>query len=208
LRYHLAWRALVWYLRSYHRLASKVLKEQLFAFYDDDEIWNNCCFYNPAFRMLFSLRDHSPLSFWDVRIDKASKLVRDALFAEASGFWVTYKSCPTMHLVHPVWKGATLSKICHSRFSNSLFQRCILDRAKLNGFLYKISASSHPNCSLGCLEREDLNHVLFTCPKRLKKRKELKKKFKDLKIEFNLKNIFDHAKTQIYVEKFILDIFS
>ena len=33
-------------------------------------------------------------------------------------------------------------------------------------------------------------------------------KFKDLKIEFNLKNIFDHAKTQIFVEKFILDIFS
>ena len=61
---------------------------------------------------------------------------------------------------------------------------------------------------VGCLDTEDLNHVLFACPKRLKKRKELKKKFEDLKIEFNLKNIFDNAKTQIHVEKFIFDLFS
>ena len=35
-----------------------------------------------------------------------------------------------MHLVHPIWKDATLSKICHNRFSNSLFQRCVLDVVK------------------------------------------------------------------------------
>ena len=38
LRYHLAPRSLVWYIRGYHGLASTMVRDQLFSFYADDEV--------------------------------------------------------------------------------------------------------------------------------------------------------------------------
>ena len=46
----------------------------------------NSCFYNPAYRMLSHLSGYSETNFWSVKIEKASILIRDALFCSADVF--------------------------------------------------------------------------------------------------------------------------
>ena len=82
-----------------------------------------------------------------------------------------------------------------------------LGKGRLQEFLFSCGAAPHPNCSLGCNDRETTYHVFIKCSRREEKRKLLKKKFDDLNIIFNLTNIFTNEKIQIDVEKFIHEIF-
>ena len=129
LRYHLALRSLVWYLRAYHGLASLVLRDQLFNFYQDDEIWRNTYFYAPSFHMLKRLGRFSKSCFWSAKIDKVSKIIRDSMFEELSIFWKNFNPESFVHTVHPKWNFFRLSRTCHSRYSCSLYHKCVLNRA-------------------------------------------------------------------------------
>ena len=207
LRFHFVWRALVWYLKAYHGKASKVVQKQLLRFFDDDEIWFSSCFYNPAYRMLRFLQSVSSINFWGVNLDKVSDIIRDTLFKVANQTWIKSDASANVKIIHPEWKYKKFNRICHSRYTNAIFHSCALGRGRLNDFLFVCKAAPHPNCSLGCDDREDTLHVFISCDKRKEKRATLKEKFQKKKIEFNLKNIFNNDKTQLDVEKFIKELF-
>ena len=89
LRYHLALRSLVWYIRGYHGLASTMVRDQLFSFYADDEVWGDSCFYAPSYRMLLRLSNFSEENFWNPRfkISKVAVLIRETIFSKLNIFW-------------------------------------------------------------------------------------------------------------------------
>lgn len=207
LRFHFVWRALVWYLKAYHGRASRVVQRQLFEFFEDDEIWFQSSFYNPAYRMLLFLRRVSCINFWGIPVDKVSEPIRDALFKVANNFWSNLDISPHVRVIHPIWQFKKFSRICHSRHTNAIFHSCALGRGRLQEFLFSCGTAPHPNCCLGCADRENTYHVFISCPQRKEKRNFLKKKFDDLSIAFNLTNLFTNEKIQIDVEKFIKEIF-
>jgi len=83
-------------------------------------------------------------------------------------------------------------------------------RGKFNGFLHEISASPSPFCRLGCGQNsvEDLQHVFLDCLKNKEKIDKLKEKFKEKKIDYNLRNLFSENKMQIDVERFLYEFFA
>lgn len=208
LRFHLVWRALVWYLKASHGSASKVVQRQLFSYYENDEIWMRSCFYNPAFRILSYLGRHIDVSFWGVRIEKASMLIRESLFKEADIFWRSSETPAEIKSIHPKWIYFKFNRINHSRFTSSLFHSCVLGRAKFRGFLHKCGSAPAPVCRQGCPDLEDIHHVFFHCHKSKKKINELKKKFEEKKINFNLHCMFTSPEIQIDVEKFLYEFFA
>ena len=209
LRFHYAWRALVWYLKAYDGSASMIVQRQLNDFYRDDEIWYKSCFYNHAFRMLSYLSSVSGVNFWALNNNKkASRLIRDALFLVASNYWVNFEGNCVTKAIHPDWKSCKFNRVCHSRFTSSIYHSCAVGRGKFNGFLHKISASPSPFCRLGCTNiDEDLQHVFFDCVKNKEKIKKLKEKFIKKKFDYNLRNIFNEKKMQIDVERFLYNFF-
>jgi len=211
LRFHYVWRALVWYLKAYNGSASMIVQRQLNDFYCDDEIWYKSCFYNHAFRKLSYLSSISGVNFWVLNNSKkSSKLIRDALFSEANIYWGSFPGNCVTKAIHPEWKFLRFNRVCHSRFTSSVYHSCAVGRGKFNGFLHKISASPSPFCRLGCGQNsvEDLQHVFFDCLKNKEKIDKLKEKFKEKKIDYNVQNLFSENKMQIDVERFLYEFFA
>ena len=140
-------------------------------------------------------------------MDKVSEPIRDALFKVANNFWSNLEVSPHVRIIHPIWMFKKFPRICHSRHTNAIFHSCALRRGRLQDYLFSCGATPHPNCSLGCEDRETTYHVFIECPRRKEKRKLLKKKFHEFSITFNLTNLFTNEKIQIDVEKFIKEIF-
>ena len=208
LRFHLLRRALVWYLKAYHGEASKAVQDQLFSFYENDEIWMHSCFYNPSFRELCRLNSISDINLWSVKPMKASILIRDAFYSEVNNFWQNFQCPPDIKIIHPSWKFSRFNKFCHSRYTCSIFHSCALGRGKLYGFLYKCGSAPSPNCRLGCPDHEDIAHVFIKCTQNQDKINNLKEQFKKSKLIYNLETIFTNPKDQIDVQKYLYDYFS
>ena len=208
LRYHLALRSLVWYLRAYHGLASRVVQKQLFDWYEHDEYWSNSCFYQPSFLMLRRLSRLSGVNFWTVPVHLVAGKIRAAMFLELDQFWKSVNSSNIAHIIHPIWEHHYLDLLCHGRFSNSLYHCTALGRAKFLGYLFELGLCDSPYCRHGCQKNEDIFHVFFYCNFNREEIKNLKKVCLKNNIDYTIKDLFTKKELRLHVERFLLSFFS
>ena len=122
-----------------------MVRDQLFSFYEDDEVWCDTYFYAPSKRMLERLSSFSRENFWSARlkISKVSLLIREKMFCKLTVFWHSFKINSLVHKIHPQWCFHRLSRISYSRYSSSLFYKCALNRAPCKDVHYRIQKSKN-----------------------------------------------------------------
>ena len=101
-------------------------------------------------------------------VDSMSRVkhtLRDCMYVELTEIWSRSCVASVTREIHPDWQkqvlpNSMLSRLSHVRFHCAALNRCPL-RKRL-ALMKKVASSS---CRYGCNVEEDLNHVLFCCPK-------------------------------------------
>ena len=91
-----------------------------------------------------------------------------------------------------------------TRLGASLLHGAVCGYSSLRDHRYKIGKCSDAKCRYGCGYTEDLQHVLFNCPRCSTVREKIRKVCLQKKLEFNAGNLMCHPDLHRLTEKMFL----
>ena len=128
------------------------------------------------------------------------------MFQELNMIWESTNISRFTYKIHTVWKPCTLNRNMISKKANCLYHQYSLNRAPTQKYLAKINRATSPLCRMGCTCEEDVCHIIFKCLFYHKERLLLINKCCAIKIDFNLKNLFNNKALHLLTEKFLLAV--
>ena len=132
------------------------------------------------------------------------RTLRKCMYAELTLYWSRLSVASVTRLIHPKWEKRVLPNSMYCRLAHVRYNCAALNRCPLNKRLFLIKRSMTDQCRFGCKAVEDLEHMLFWCPRVAEQRSKLVDKRKKLGFARNVRNYFTRQRLQLEVEKLIL----
>ena len=129
-------------------------------------------------------------------------------YAELTHIWSRSCVASVTREIHPRWEKRVLpssmfSRLSHVRYNCAALNRCPL-RKRL-ALIKRATTNSSSQCRYGCPVEEDLQHVLFHCPRVRLQRDALMKACNKFGYAKTLQNCFTRKQLQFPVEKLLVN---
>ena len=132
------------------------------------------------------------------------RTLRDCLYLELTSIWNRSSVASVTRLIHPRWEKRQLPNSMHCRLAHVRYNCAALNRCPLRKRLFLIKRASCELCRYNCGVTEDLNHMIFVCPKVATERRKVFDVCKKFGYASTLRNIFTRRQLQHPVEKLIV----
>ena len=163
-------------------------------------------FFRPALDTLNRLASYNTYgtNFDTDSIPCIKRTVRQCMYIELTSIWSRACVASVTRLIHPRWEKRDLPNSMHCRLAHVRYNCAALNRCPLRKRLFLIKRAKSDRCRYGCDEIEDLQHMLFVCPKVADEREAVVAECKSFGFALTLRNFFTRERLQKPVEKMIL----
>ena len=146
--------------------------------------------------------------FYFCQNERRFKTFMILLYQELTTYWKSVGEARTTKLIHPSWEYRRLSSVMNTRYTHCLMHNLALGRAKLRWTVHRRSAQELQMCRHGCGAVENLNHMIFECPKLNNYRRIWQNQCRKIEQEFNLETLFCDPELREDVEKSLILFFN
>ena len=209
LNYMLAYRSAIWYLKLKRGLCGSALRDLYHKFENNDEALGSTNFFKPVSIFVKRLNRYCKhVNLESCPISEAKVLLRDAIYKELNSQWISYDGAHTCHEIHPVWKPLRWKREMKSKLTCSWYHSVAVGRGRFRSRLFDYGKAASPACRFCGSEDETVEHIFFSCTILSDDRSLLQKACINLKLKFNLENLFTKPLLQRKVEDFLYKVFN
>ena len=204
LRYMLAFRASLWFLKIISGESDKLLLDQWKTMCTDTEAYEFSCFYRGCDEFIKRLNTFSDIDILSCPRGLRKKILSNAIFCDLSIFWSNFQSARVTRRIHENWHTRSVHSSFVTRYSLTVYHNLALGRGPLRAITRRDKPYNLKCCRHGCGCLEDLHHLLLVCKFVRNQRKAAEKVLKAKRLKLSIKNMLSVEEVREIIENLIL----